>query len=92
MLVWNLVDKCLLPYFAPNLEISMRRILSERNLVVILFFLALIVFVFAHSETKQMEMLYMDQGSAISTLSTPHEPLTKVEAGSLPKLGVVPAR
>jgi len=80
-----------LPYFAPNLEISMRRILSERNLVVILFFLALIVFAFAQSETRQMEMMYMEQGSAISTLSTPHEPLTKVEAGSLPKLGVVPA-
>jgi hypothetical protein len=69
----------------------MRRILSERNLVVILFFLALIVFVFAQSQTKQMEMLYMEKGSAISTLSIPHEPLTKMEAGSLPNLALVPA-
>ena len=70
----------------------MRRILSERNLVVILFVLALIVFVFAHRDTKQMEMLYMEEGTAISTLSTPHEPLTKAEAGSLPKLSAVPVQ
>jgi len=92
MLVWNLVYKGLLPYFAPNLEISMRRILSERNLVVILFVLALVVFVFAQRDTKQMEMLYMEEGAAISTLSTPHEPLTKAEASSLPKLSVIPVQ
>lgn len=92
MLVWNLVYKGLLPYFAPKLEINMRRILSERNLVVILFVLALIVFVFAHRETKQMEMLYMEEGAAISTLSTPHQPLTKMEAGALPELSVAPVR
>jgi hypothetical protein len=70
----------------------MRRILSERNLVVILFFLALIVFVFAHRDTKQMEMLYMEKGATISTLSAPHEPLAKVEASPLPKLSVVPVQ
>jgi hypothetical protein len=70
----------------------MRRILSERNLVVILFFLALIVFVFAHRDTKQMEMLYMEEGATISTLSAPHEPLAKVEASPLPKLSVVPVQ
>jgi len=70
----------------------MRRILSERNLVVILFFLALIVFVFAHRDTKQMEMLYMEEGAANSTLSTPHEPLTKAEANALPKLSVIPVQ
>jgi hypothetical protein len=91
MRVWNLVYTGLLPFFAPNLEISMRRILSERNLVVILFVVALVVFVFAHRDTKQMEMLYLEEGSAISTLSTPHQPLTKMEAGSLPELSITPA-
>jgi len=70
----------------------MRRILSERNLVVILFVLALIVFVFAHRDTRQMEMLYMKDGAAISTLSAPHEPLTKTEASALPKLSVIPVQ
>jgi hypothetical protein len=66
----------LLPYFAPNLELSMRRIFSERNLVVIVFVLALIVFVFAHRDTRQMEMMYMGKGSSVSSLSTPHQPIT----------------
>ena len=70
----------------------MRRILSERNLVVILFVLALVVFVFAHRDTKQMEMLYMDKGNSVSSLSTPHQPLTEVKDASLPKLAAVPIR
>ena len=90
MLVWYLDHKGLLPYFAPTLEISMRRILSERNLVVILFFLALTVFFFAHRDTKKIEMMYMGEGAGISTISTLHEPLTKVEAVSLPKLSEIP--
>jgi uncharacterized integral membrane protein len=53
----------------------MRRILSERNLVVIVFVLALIVFVFAHRDTRHMEMMYMDKGTAISSLSIPHKPI-----------------
>jgi hypothetical protein len=75
MLVRKLDCLSLLPYFASNLELSMRRILSERNLVVILFVLALVVFVFAHRDTKQMEMLYMDKGTAVSSLSLPISPL-----------------
>jgi len=69
----------------------MRRILSERNLVVILFVIALVAFVFAHRDTRQMEILYMEEGTSISTFSIPHEPLTKVEAGSLPEFSVIPA-
>lgn len=68
----------------------MRRILSERNLVVILFFLALFVFVFAHRDTKKLEMMYMGEEAGISTFSTLHEPLAKVEAGSLPKVSEIP--
>jgi hypothetical protein len=89
MLVWNLVCFVLLPYFGPNLEISMRRILSERNLVVILFVLALVVFVFAHRDTRQMEMLYMDKESSISSLSTAHQPFTEVKDASLPETAAV---
>lgn len=62
----------------------MRRILSERNLVVILFVLALVAFVFAHRDTEQMEMLYMNKLNSVSSLSTPHQPLTEVKDASLP--------
>jgi hypothetical protein len=79
----------LLPYFAPNLELSMRRILSERNLVVIVFVLALIVFVFAHRDTRQMEMMYMGKGSEVSSLSTPHQPITAKDP-TLPGQAAIP--
>lgn len=89
MLVRKLDSIRLLPYFAPNLELSMRRILSERNLVVIVFVLALVVFVFAHRDTRQMEMMYMDKGTAISSLSTPHQPIAAKDP-SLPGQAVIP--
>jgi hypothetical protein len=46
----------------------MRRILSERNLVVVLFVMALVIFVFAQEDTKKREKIYLDHGSAASSL------------------------
>jgi hypothetical protein len=44
----------------------MRRILSERNLVVILFVMAFVVFVFAQEETKKIEKQYKGQETVAS--------------------------
>ena len=50
----------------------MRRILSEKNLVVILFVMVLITFAMAHEDTKKMEKAYtgvnVTASSAIASL------------------------
>lgn len=43
----------------------MKSILSERNIVVVLFIMVLITFSLAHEDTKKMEQIY--QGSTSST-------------------------
>ena len=45
-------------YFAPNYEPCRRSILSERNIVVVLFGMVLITFSLAHEDTKKMEQIY----------------------------------
>jgi hypothetical protein len=52
----------------------MKRLLTERNLVAILFVMVLITFSFAQNETKKMEQQYGLQ----SSISTP--PVLKFEA------------
>ena len=56
----------------------MRRILSERNLVVVLFVLVFITFVFAQQDTRKMEKAYL--GVSTSTISS----LVTEEATDLP--------
>jgi hypothetical protein len=36
----------------------MRRFLTERNIVIVLFFMVFIIFSFAENETKKIEQLY----------------------------------
>ena len=63
----------------------MRKVLSERNWVVILFITALIVFSFAQEDAKKAEKLYQHNSTASSLLARPkqtselREPLHKVE-------------
>ena len=63
----------------------MRKVLSERNWVVILFITALIVFSFAQEDAKKAEKLYQPNSTASSLLSPPKqtsehsEPLRKDE-------------
>jgi hypothetical protein len=63
----------------------MRKILSERNWVVILFITALIVFSLAQEDAKKAEKLYQHNSTASSLLAPPEqtselgEPLHKVE-------------
>ena len=52
----------------------MRRILSERNLVVILFVVAFVVFIFAQHETKKVERMYMGHEMAASSSSLSPSP------------------
>jgi hypothetical protein len=49
----------------------MKVVLTERNLVVILFVLVLITFSFAQSETAKMEQLYRGGQTTIKNLPTP---------------------
>ena len=52
----------------------MRKILSERNFVFILFVVALVVFSFAQEDAKKIEKLYLNADAAGSSLiSTPKQ-------------------
>lgn len=62
----------------------MRRILSERNFVILLFVTALVVFVIAQQDTKRIEKTFMNPDTAVSTLSPSNE-------ASLPEKVVDPA-
>lgn len=49
----------------------MRSILSERNIVIVLFIMVLVTFSLAHEDTKKMEQLY--QGANATTATTAKE-------------------
>ncbi|MEO8403632.1 MAG: hypothetical protein ABI480_03520 [Chitinophagaceae bacterium] len=48
----------------------MRRIFSERNLIVILFVMALAFFVIAQQDARKVEKIYMSQGDNATSAST----------------------
>ena len=50
----------------------MRKILSERNLVVILFVVALVVFSFAQEDAKKVEKMYLNADAA-DLITTPKQ-------------------
>ncbi len=52
------------PLICSTLEIVMRRILSERNFVAILFVMVCITFAFAHEDSKKMEQIYLGSTSS----------------------------
>ena len=50
----------------------MRSILSERNIVVVLFVMVFITFAMAHEDTKKMEQVFQGTGTPpVSIISTP---------------------
>lgn len=52
----------------------MRKILSERNVVVILFVVAFVVFSFAQEDAKKVEKMYQHtDATASSLISTPNQ-------------------
>ena len=65
----------LIPYFAAYYTLLMRAILSERNLVIVLFVMVLITFSLAQEDSKKMEKMYTGVNtSTASTLITEHLP------------------
>jgi hypothetical protein len=54
----------------------MRRILSERNIVVVLFVMVLITFSLAHEDCKEMEKIYIGFSESASA---PIAPLADIE-------------
>ena len=65
----------LIPYFAAYYTLLMRAILSERNLVIVLFVVVLVTFSLAQEDSKKMEKMYTGvNASTASTLITEHLP------------------
>jgi len=48
-----------------------RLVLSERNLVVVLFVMVLVIFSLAQEDTKKIEKLYLDTNSSSASSLTP---------------------
>lgn len=49
----------------------MKRILSERNLVVVLFVMVLVIFSLAQEDTKKIEKMYQDANSPVTSSLDP---------------------
>ena len=62
----------------------MRKILSERNIVAVLFVVAFVVFYFAQEDAKRTERMYIHDETTLLPLLTP----SKQTAGNI----VAPAR
>ena len=79
-------------YFAPNYKPVMKAILSERNIVVVLFVMVLITFSLAQEDSKKMEQLY--SGSRVSSASqqlAEQSATFKTEAGTMKtKMSFIP--
>jgi len=56
----------------------MKRILSEKNLVVVLFVLVLITFAFAQEDTKKMERAYSGINSSATSYFIPSQEITPI--------------
>lgn len=58
----------LIPYFAAYYTLLMKAILSERNIVVVLFVMVLVTFSLAQEDSKKMEKI--NSGVSTTTAST----------------------
>ncbi len=62
-------------YFANNFQPYMRSILSERNIVAVLFVMVFVTFSLAHEDTKKYEQIY--HGTNTTATLTETQPLQK---------------
>jgi len=66
----------------------MRTFLSERNIVVVLFIMVIVVFSFAQKDTRRMEEMYINNtapvSSNINAPESPAEDVTMDNAGNQP--------
>ncbi len=53
----------------------MRSILSERNLVVVMFISVIVTFAFAHENSKKIEQVYI---GTVSSVKSSYQPLSKI--------------
>ncbi len=68
----------------------MKTILSEKNLVVLLFVMVLITFSLAHEDTKKMEHLYNgSNGSAAASVDQLKKP--EIKAVSPSTIAIIPS-
>ena len=61
----------IIPLICNQLLPLMKRILSEKNLVVVLFVMVLVIFSLAQEDSKKIEKMYPDTNS--STVSSVHQ-------------------
>ena len=61
----------IMPYLA-RFRLFMKKALAERNIVVLLFVLVLIVFSFAQRDSKKLEKLYSTTVEKIKLLANSH--------------------
>ena len=66
----------------------MRRIFSERNVVIILFLMALVIFAFAQENTRKIEKMYMSGSTEVSSLAPEPSPSASIEIPADQKAGV----
>jgi hypothetical protein len=59
----------------------MRKILSEKNLVVVLFVLVLVFFAMAQEDTKKIERMYQNSSSSTSSLDEGLQTQPGIKAG-----------
>ena len=57
----------------------MRAVLSEKNLVIVLFILVLVAFSFAHEDSKKMELMFAGAKQSLNS-STPPLTQNKIKA------------
>jgi hypothetical protein len=62
----------------------MKKILSERNLVVVLFITALTIFSFAQEDAKKAEKLNQNPGNASSLMASPKQTAGTIIAAGKP--------
>ncbi len=65
-----------------QLETFMRSILSERNIVVILFVMVLITFSLAQEDSRKMEKIYTGINAGTASRLLVHQPLLKIPDAS----------
>ncbi len=64
---------------------QMRKFLSEKNIVVILFVVALVVFSFAQEDAKKAEKMYLNANAGVF-ITTPKQTAGNITPGDKPVL------
>jgi len=60
----------------------MRSILSERNLVIVMFIAVIVTFAFAHENSKKIEQVYIGTVSSVSSSSQSLSQISKMNPAS----------